>query len=332
VKDGAWQKPAQACVNDIGQAIGSDTHPQHLGVFDANAVATQLMGDSIFINPMILGYAWQRGWIPLGRESLLRAIELNEVAVEHNKQAFEWGRQCAHDWSRVQAVLKPAQVLQFKPRESVEALVERRAGFLVDYQNAAYAQAYRDFVAQVQRAEAAVGKTSLTDAVARNLFKLMAYKDEYEVARLHSDPAFQQRLRDQFEGDFQLKFHLAPPLLSKTNERGELIKQTYGPWMLSVFGWLARFKGLRGTAFDIFGKTEERHTERALIQDYRASIEEVLRSLNADNHALAVDIARLPDQIKGYGHVKARHLAKVRPQWERLMQTWRDPIQQTQAA
>ncbi|MEY3628117.1 MAG: hypothetical protein RL163_2617 [Pseudomonadota bacterium] len=332
VKNGAWQNPAQACVNDIGQAIGSDTHPQHLGVFDANAVATQLMGDSIFINPMILGYAWQRGWIPLGRESLLRAIELNEVAVEHNKQAFEWGRQCAHDGSRVQAVLKPAQVLQFKPRESLEALVERRAGFLVDYQSAAYAQAYRDFVAQVQRAEAAVGKTSLTDAVARNLFKLMAYKDEYEVARLHSDPAFQQRLRDQFEGDFQLKFHLAPPLLSKTNEQGELIKQTYGPWMLSVFGWLARFKGLRGTAFDIFGKTEERHTERALIQDYRASIEEVLRSLNADNHALAVDIARLPDQIKGYGHVKARHLAKVRPQWERLMQTWRDPSQQTQAA
>ena len=332
VKNGAWQNPAQACVNDIGQAIGSDTHPQHLGVFDANAVATQLMGDSIFINPMILGYAWQRGWIPLGRESLLRAIELNEVAVEHNKQAFEWGRQCAHDGSRVQAVLKPAQVLQFKPRESLEALVERRAGFLVDYQNAAYAQTYRDFVAQVQGAEAAVGKTSLTDAVARNLFKLMAYKDEYEVARLHSDPAFQQRLRDQFEGDFQLKFHLAPPLLSKTNERGELIKQTYGPWMLSVFGWLARFKGLRGTAFDIFGKTEERHTERALIQDYRASIDEVLRSLNADNHALAVDIARLPDQIKGYGHVKARHLAKVRPQWERLMQTWRDPSQQTQAA
>jgi len=332
VKNGAWQNPAQACVNDIGQAIGSDTHPQHLGVFDANAVATQLMGDSIFINPMILGYAWQRGWIPLGRESLLRAIELNEVAVEHNKQAFEWGRQCAHDGSRVQAVLKPAQVLQFKPRESLEALVERRAGFLVDYQNAAYAQTYRDFVAQVQGAEAAVGKTSLTDAVARNLFKLMAYKDEYEVARLHSDPAFQQRLRDQFEGDFQLKFHLAPPLLSKTNEQGELIKQTYGPWMLSVFGWLARFKGLRGTAFDIFGKTEERHTERALIQDYRASIEEVLRSLNADNHALAVDIARLPDQIKGYGHVKARHLAKVRPQWERLMQTWRDPSQQTQAA
>ncbi len=332
VKNGAWQNPAQACVHDIGQAIGSDAHPANFGVFDANAVATQLMGDSIFINPMILGYAWQRGWIPLGRESLLRAIELNDVAVEHNKQAFEWGRQCAHDWSRVQAVLKPAQVMQFKQRETVETLVERRASFLVDYQHAAYAQTYRDFVARVQQAEAATGKTSLSEAVARNLFKLMAYKDEYEVARLHSDPAFQQRLRDQFEGDFQLKFHLAPPLLAKTNERGELVKQTYGPWMLSVFGWLARFKGLRGTALDIYGKTEERHTERALIQEYRASIEEVLRSLNADNHALAVDIARLPDQIKGYGHVKARHLAKVRPQWERLMQAWRNPSQHSQAA
>ena len=332
VKNGAWQNPAQACVNDIGQAIGSDAHPGHFGVFDANAVATQLMGDSIFINPMILGYAWQRGWIPLGRESLLRAIELNEVAVEQNKQAFEWGRQCAHDWSRVQAVLKPAQVMQFKQRETLEALVERRAGFLVDYQNAAYAQTYREFVSRVQQAEAGTGKTTLSEAVARNLFKLMAYKDEYEVARLHSDPAFQQRLREQFEDDFQLKFHLAPPLLAKTNEKGELVKQTYGPWMLGVFGWLARFKGLRGTALDIFGKTEERRTERALIQEYRASIEEVLRSLNSDNHALALDIARLPDQIKGYGHVKERHLAKVRPKWERLMQTWRDPGKQTRAA
>jgi indolepyruvate ferredoxin oxidoreductase len=332
VKNGAWQNPAQACVNDIGQAIGSEAHPGHFGVFDANAVATQLMGDSIFINPMILGYAWQRGWIPLGRESLLRAIELNEVAVEQNKQAFEWGRQCAHDWSRVEAVLKPAQVMQFKPRETLETVIERRSAFLVDYQHAAYAQTYRDFVAMVQKAEAVIGKTTLSEAVARNLFKLMAYKDEYEVARLHSDPAFQQRLRDQFEGDFQLKFHLAPPLLAKTNDKGELIKQTYGPWMLGVFGWLTRFKGLRGTALDIFGKTEERRTERALIQEYRASIEEVLRSLNADNHALAVDIARLPEQIKGYGHVKERHLAKVRPQWERLMQTWRDPGKQTQAA
>ena len=332
VKNGAWQNPAQACVQDIGQAIGSEAHPDHFGVFDANVVATQLMGDSIFINPMILGYAWQRGWIPLGRESLLRAIELNEVAVELNKQAFEWGRQCAHDWSRVQAVLQPAQVVQFKPRETVDALIERRASFLVDYQNAAYAQTYRDFVARVRAAETGLGKTSLTDAVARNLFKLMAYKDEYEVARLHSDPAFQQRLREQFEGDFQLKFHLAPPLLAKTNDKGVFVKQTYGPWMLGVFGWLARFKGLRGTALDIFGKTEERHTERALIQEYRASIEEILRSLNADNHALALDIARLPDQIKGYGHVKARNLAKARPQWERLMQAWRDLGRHTQAA
>ena len=158
----------------------------------------------------------------------------------------------------------------------LEALIERRANFLVNYQNAAYAQRYRDFIATVQGAEASTGKTRLSEAVARNLFKLMAYKDEYEVARLHSDPAFQQRLRDQFEGDFQLKFHLAPPLLAATNDQGELIKQTYGSWMLGVFGWLARFKGLRGTALDIFGNTEERRTERALIQEYRASIDAIL--------------------------------------------------------
>jgi indolepyruvate ferredoxin oxidoreductase len=332
VKNGGWVNPSQACVNDIGQAIGSDTHAQNLGVFDANAVASQLMGDTIFINPMILGYAWQRGWIPLGRESLLRAIELNEVAVEQNKQAFEWGRQCAHDWSRVEALLKPSQVIQFKKRETVEDLLQRRVAFLTDYQDAAYAESYRSFVNRVQQAEAPLGKTSLSEAVARNLFKLMAYKDEYEVARLHSDPAFQQRIRDQFEGDFQLKFHLAPPLLAKTNEKGELVKKTYGAWMLGVFGWLARFKGLRGSALDIFGKTEERRTERALIGEYRASLEEVMKTLSAGNHALAVDIARLPEQIKGYGHVKARHLATVRPQWERLMKSWRDPSQQTQAA
>ena len=332
VKNGGWVNPSQACVNDIGQAIGSDTHAQHLGVFDANAVATQLMGDTIFINPMILGYAWQRGWIPLGRESLLRAIELNEVAVEQNKQAFEWGRQCAHDGSRVEALLKPSQVIQFKKRESVDDLVQRRVEFLTAYQDAAYAESYRSFVARVQQAESALGKSTLSEAVARNLFKLMAYKDEYEVARLHSDPAFQQRIRDQFEGDFQLKFHLAPPLLAKTNDKGELVKRTYGPWMLGVFGWLARFKGLRGSALDIFGKTEERRTERALIGEYRASLDEVIKSLSATNHALAVDIARLPEQIKGYGHVKARHLASVRPQWDRLMKSWRDPSQQTQAA
>ena len=187
-------------------------------------------------------------------------------------------------------------------------------------------------VSRVQQAEAALGKTTLSESVARNLFKLMAYKDEYEVPRLHADPAFQQRIREQFEGDFQLKFHLAPPLLAKTNEKGELVKQSYGPWMLSVFGLLAKFKGLRGTALDVFGKTEERRMERALIVQYRQSLEEVLKSLNASNHALAIDIAQLPEQIKGFGHVKARNAAAAQSQWARLMGQWRDPSQQVKAA
>jgi indolepyruvate ferredoxin oxidoreductase len=332
VKNSGWQNPSEACVADIGNAIGAQAHAGKLGVFDANAVATQLMGDTIFINPMILGYAWQKGWVPLGREALLRAIELNEVAVEQNKQAFEWGRQCAHDWLRVEALLKPAQVIAFKKRSSLEDLVKRRVAYLTDYQNAAYAEDYRALVSRVQQAEAALGKTTLSESVARNLFKLMAYKDEYEVARLHADPAFQQRIREQFEGDFQLKFHLAPPLLAKTNEKGELVKQSYGPWMLSVFGLLAKFKGLRGTALDVFGKTEERRMERALIVQYRQSLEEVLKSLNASNHALAIDIAQLPEQIKGYGHVKARNAAAAQSQWARLMGQWRDPSQQAKAA
>jgi len=332
VKNSRWQHPSEACVADIGNVIGAQEHAGNLGVFDANAVATQLMGDTIFINPMILGYAWQKGWVPLGREALLRAIELNEVAVEQNKQAFEWGRQCAHDWHRVEALLKPAQVIEFKKRSSLEDLVKRRVAYLSDYQNAAYAEEYRALVSRVQQAEAALGKTTLSESVARNLFKLMAYKDEYEVARLHADPAFQQRIRDQFEGDFQLKFHLAPPLLAKTNDKGELVKQSYGPWMLSVFGLLSKFKGLRGTALDVFGKTEERRMERALIVQYRQSLEEVLKSLNASNHALAIDIAQIPEQIKGFGHVKARNAAAAQSQWARLMGQWRDPLQQAKAA
>jgi len=180
-------------------------------------------------------------------------------------------------------------------------------------------------VAQVQQAESALGKTSLSEAVAKNLFKLMAYKDEYEVARLHTDPAFHERIAQMFEGDFKLNYHLAPPLLAKKNDKGELIKQKYGPAMLTAFKLLAKLKALRGGALDVFGKTEERRMERQLIADYRASIEELLRGLNAGNHALALDIARLPEQIKGFGHVKERNVRAARSRWDGLMAQWRDP-------
>jgi indolepyruvate ferredoxin oxidoreductase len=319
VKNANWQNPAEQCAADIANAVGLEG----LSAFDANRVSSQVLGDTIFINPMLLGYAWQKGWVPLGHEALMRAIELNDVAVAQNIAAFEWGRHCAHHWSVVDTLLAPAQVIQFHKPQGVDALVAKRVDFLTDYQNASYAKRYSDAVARVQKAEATCNKTSLSEAVARNLFKLMAYKDEYEVARLHTNTAFLQKIGDMFEGDYTVNYHLAPPIISKTNEKGELQKQKFGPLMLTGFKLLKHFKVLRGTPLDIFGNTEEREMERALIGEYVASIDEVLAKLNADNHALALEIANLPDAIKGFGHVKARNVVAVRSKWDGLMEKWR---------
>jgi indolepyruvate ferredoxin oxidoreductase len=320
VKNANWQNPAEQCAADIANAVGLEG----LSAFDANRVSSQVLGDTIFINPMLLGYAWQKGWVPLGHEALIRAIELNDVAVAQNIAAFEWGRHCAHHWHVVDKLLAPAQVIQFHKPQGVDALVAKRVAFLTDYQNASYAKRYSDVVVRVQKAEAAFNKTSLSEAVARNLFKLMAYKDEYEVARLHTNTAFLQKIGDMFEGDYTVNYHLAPPIISKTNEKGELQKQKFGPLMLTGFKLLKHFKVLRGTPLDIFGNTEEREMERALIGEYAASIDDVLATLNADNHALALEIANLPDAIKGFGHVKARNVAAVRGKWNGLMEKWRN--------
>ena len=320
VKNANWQNPAEQCAADIANAVGLEG----LSAFDANRVSTQVLGDTIFINPMLLGYAWQKGWVPLGHEALMRAIELNDVAVAQNIAAFEWGRHCAHHWNVVDALLAPAQVIQFHKPQGVDALVDKRVAFLTDYQNASYARRYSDVVARVKVAEAAFHKTSLSEAVARNLFKLMAYKDEYEVARLHTNTAFLQKIGDMFEGDYTVNYHLAPPIISKANEKGELQKQKFGPLMLTGFKLLKHFKVLRGTPLDIFGNTEEREMERALIGEYVTSIDEVLAKLNADNHALALEIANLPDAIKGFGHVKARNVVAVRSKWDGLMEKWRN--------
>ncbi len=328
VKNGNWANPAQACAAEIAKAVG----PQAVSSFNTDVAATKLMGDSIYTNPMLLGYAWQKGLIPLGRESLLRAMELNGVAVENNKAAFEWGRQAAHNPEAVEKLVSPGQVVELRKRETLESVVARRVEFLTAYQNAAYADAYRDFIEKVRAAEATLGRTTLSEAVARNLFKLMAYKDEYEVARLHAETGFRDRIAGMFEGDYQVHYHLAPPLVARRNDKGELVKRKYGPAMFGVFRLLARLKGLRGTPLDIFGRSEERRTERALIGEYRASIEQVLAGLNAGNHALAVDIARIPDQIKGFGHVKARNLAAARVQWQQLLQQWQQPAATRQAA
>jgi indolepyruvate ferredoxin oxidoreductase len=319
VQNPNWQFPAGRCESEVQKAAGTD----NVGQFDADQLSTQLLGDSIYTNPMILGYAWQRGKVPVSRAALLRAIELNGVQVDNNKAAFEWGRRAAYDLASVQALTTTAHVIQFAKKPSLDETIAKRVEFLTGYQNAAYAQQYRDFVAKVRAVESAFASTRLADAVARYLFKLMAYKDEYEVARLQSDRSFIDKLKAQFDGDYKLNYHLAPPLLAKKDDKGELVKQRFGPWMLTAFRLLAKLKGLRGTPLDVFGHTHERRTERALIGEYRACIEELLVSLDAGNVARAAEIARIPEEIRGYGHVKERHLQAAREKWNALMRQWR---------
>jgi indolepyruvate ferredoxin oxidoreductase len=320
VKNADWQFPGGHCEAAVRASVGDSL----VGAFDAEAVAVQLLGDSIYTNPLMLGYAWQQGRIPLSHAALMRAIELNGVQIENNQRAFELGRRCAHDLASVQSLFKAAQVIEFVKKPSLDETVAKRVEFLTGFQDAAYAAQYKTFVDKVRAAESALGQgKALSEAVARYLFKLMAYKDEYEVARLHTDPAFVAKIESMFEGDYKIVHHLAPPLTAKKNDRGEFIKTPFGPWVRSAFGWLARLKGLRGGALDVFGRSEERRTERALIGEYRACIDELLRTLNTANLPLAAEIARIPEEIRGYGHVKERHLKAARAKWDGLMAQWR---------
>ena len=320
VRNADWKSPTANCEAALRGSVGEAL----VGAFDAEQAAVNLLGDSIYTNPMMLGYAWQQGRIPLTHAALMRALELNGVQVENNQAAFEWGRRCAHDLSSVQSLFAARQVIEFVRKPSLDELVRQRVEFLTGYQDAAWAARYEAFVRQVREAEGRLGTgTALSEAVARYLFKLMAYKDEYEVARLHTDPSFTGKVEAMFEGEYRLVHHLAPPLFARRNDKGELVKQPFGPWMRTAFSLLARLKGLRGTALDPFGRTEERRSERALIGEYQACIEELLRTLGTGNLALAVEIARIPEEIRGYGHVKERHLSAARQKWGRLMTQWR---------
>jgi indolepyruvate ferredoxin oxidoreductase len=311
---------------------------------DATTLATALLGDAIATNLFMLGYAWQQGLVPLSLEAILRAIELNGAAVEMNRQAFAWGRLAAVDIDAVRAAagLKPAAAAErFAAPLDDEALskhldeaIARRVAFLTDYQNAAYAERYRALVEKTRAAEnaKAPGSTKLTEAVARYAFKLMAYKDEYEVARLHASDEFRRRIAAQFEGDYTLHFNLAPPLFSKRDADGHLIKREYGPWVQTAFGLLAKLRFLRGTALDVFGYTAERRMERRLIADYARTLDELLAGLDAGNLALAVEIASIPEQIRGYGHVKEAHLKKALARQDELLAKWRHPAAERAAA
>ena len=244
---------------------------------------------------------------------------MNGAAVESNKQSFYWGRLAAVDSMLVAAAAIPQAAKPDSQRlsESLDEMIERRVKFLTDYQDTAYAKRYFDFVANVRAVEAAKqpGATDLTEAVARYYFKLLAIKDEYEVARLYAETDFLQRVAAQFDGDYKLNFYLAPPTLNKAATKdGEPNKTKYGAWMMPAFRVLAKFRRYRGTAIDIFGKTAERKMERALIGEYETTVAEILDRLTPQNYEVAVDLASIPEHIRGYGHVKDRHLkdAKVR--------------------
>lgn len=320
-----WAVPHGALEAEIERAAGSSKACAYV---DATRVVTAILGDSIATNMFMLGYAWQQGLVPVSADAIDRAIELNRVSVPNNRAAFAWGRAAAADPARVERIASPAQPIQFVPRvraRSLPELVESRKSLLTAYQGADYAKLYVEFVERVAESERSLtagNATRLSEAVARNLAKLMAYKDEYEVARLFVDSGFMERLSGQLAGDYKVSFHLAPPLWARRGADGQPRKQAFGAWMVGAFRILARLRGLRGTVFDVFGYTQERRGERAQIASYRATIEGLLPQLHAGNLAIAIQIAALPDDIRGFGHVRAASAKAASQRQSRLVEEY----------
>ncbi len=280
-------------------------------LLNSTKIARALMGDTIAANLFLLGVAFQKGLIPLSEEAIVKAIELNGIAVPFNLKSFAWGRLFVQDEALVMQRAAPGMGAPKPQAKSLDELVAHRASELRAYQNARYAARYTTLMDKVITADPSDQK-DFSKAVARNVFKLMAYKDEYEVARLYTDGRFQKALKEQFTGDFRLKLQMAPPIFSKRDpETGHLQKRVIGPWMLSAMKLLTKFKGLRGTAFDIFGRTEERRMERALIQEYFDMIEGILPKLCEADYAIAIALAALPEQIRGFGHIKEENMQKA---------------------
>jgi indolepyruvate ferredoxin oxidoreductase len=337
-------QPTAAFVHDNDMDLGADSMMKTIrdaagenatSFIDGTGLATALMGDSIATNLFMLGYGWQKGMLPLSLAAIERAIELNGVAVETSKRTFAWGRLAAHDLKAVQAAAKPTLRVERPVARTLADLVAKRVELLTAYQDKAYAERYRAFVAKVAAAEKekARGRSGIAEAVAKSLYKLMAYKDEYEVARLYTDPDFLRKLATQFEGNYTLSFHLAPPLFAERDPTsGELKKREYGPWMMQAFRMLAGLKRLRGTRLDIFGYTEERRLERQLIGDYEATIDNVLSTLDGDNHALAVQLAGIPETMRGYGHIKDRNVKTAKEHEATLLAAYRRPVTEKAAA
>lgn len=313
--------PRESMKHAISEVAGKN----HLHFIKATELATNLMGDSIMTNLFMVGYALQKGLLPLSSQALIEAITLNGVAVNENITAFNWGRlayaamESVHLFAHKAHATDPDHLFS----GSLEEMIQRRAQFLSNYQNQSYAQRYLETIHQVKTMDTSMGRDLLTKTIAQTLFRLMAYKDEYEVARLYTDGAFLRRLKEQFEGDVKVQFHLAPPLLAKKDPlTGHLQKMTFGPWMFKAFKVLAKFKGLRGSRWDIFGYTKERQMERRLIVDFEETIKNLLPKVTPETYDLACQIAALPQKIRGYGHVKdknyeefVKHHAKL---WSQL--------------
>jgi indolepyruvate ferredoxin oxidoreductase len=302
-------------------AIDSATGAERVHAFAATRLATQVFGDAIAANMLMLGYALQQGWLPVSLPAIQRAIEINGVAVAANLAALDWGRRAALDLDAVMRQSSPTQVVRLvKPeKEALETLIARRSKDLVAYQNKAYAGRFEALVRQVQQAEqqAMPGSERLTRTVLTQAHRLMAAKDEYEVARLYTDGRFKKQLHAQFEGDTKLNLHLAPPLFAKRDPvTGHLKKKAYGPWVLSLMRVLTHFKALRGGWLDPFGKTAERRQERQLAQMYLAMIETLLPGLTASNHATAQKLAGIAAEVRGFGHIKERQLLLAARLWQ----------------
>jgi indolepyruvate ferredoxin oxidoreductase len=295
---------------------------------DAQALAIRHLGDALASNLLMVGIAYQKGLLPLSAAAIERAIELNGTAVPLNRAAFRLGRRVVLE---PDALARPSEgdVAPYRrPSRDLAELIARRADYLEAYQDRAYAQRYLDVVERVRAAEEVLGARSLTEAVARYYFKLLAYKDEYEVARLYAETGFVDRVRRQFEPGGRIEIHLASPILAKRDPHSGLpVKRTYGPWMFRIFKVLARLKGLRGTPFDPFGRTAERRLERRLIGEYEAVVDELLENLRRDTHELAVEIARLPEQIRGFGHVRLRHAETAKAREAELLSAFRAATQ-----
>lgn len=316
-RDPEFRLPGAALRASLLEAAGEEA----VDFVEATRLARALLGDAIGANLFLVGYAWQKGLLPLSAEAILRAVEINGVAVEFNRRAFLWGRRAAHDPKAVEALLG-RETAREAPPEDLDSLIADRARRLEAYQNAAYAERYRARVTAVREREQRVapGSTALAEAVARSLYRLMAYKDEYEVARLFAEGDFLRRLEEEFEGWEKLEFHLAPPLLaSRDPHTGRLQKARYGPWVMHAFRLLARLKGLRGTPFDPFGHTRERRRERALLREYEALIDELATRLDRKSLPLAVELARLPERIRGFGHVKEAAIREYEREREALL-------------